>query len=149
MITKRYGHRPIIISIGQWDNKSWLVHPISVFILLLLLALGCRGSFHSSGFSPGKGSPRLFWTDGEHTSMGTSTWVWEPPHEYGNLHVCKNPFFFPPFFLICPFPPCVFEFSWWSKMFSWESKRYSGISPHHITPWGSSARGDPSRYNEK
>jgi hypothetical protein len=34
-------------------------------------------------------------------------------------------------------------------MFSWESKRYSGISPHHITPWGSSARGDPSRYNEK
>ncbi len=46
---------------------------------------------------------------------------WWRKHEYGNLHVCKNLFFFflpffPSclfwFFLNCPFPPCVFEFSW-------------------------------------
>ncbi len=52
-------------------------------------------------------SPRVLWTDGEHM-------------KYGNLHIrqrslllisCILSFLFFSIFLICPFPPCGFEFS--------------------------------------
>jgi len=69
-------------------------------------------------------------------------------HEYGNLHVCKKKttlFFsflhsfllvFNFFFLICPFPPRVFEFSWSVpsenlSLGTWERRNIAGSPPPH------------------
>ncbi len=121
----------------------------------MALCLGCRGGPHSclrvgspeGGLHQG-GSLRVFSIDGEHTSMGTS------------MYVKKLFFFFPPlfpssfFFLKFPdlslssFVFLNFPDPSHQKIFPWEhgNVEIQGELPHRITPQGSSAVEDPSKY---
>ncbi len=95
-----------------------------------------------AGGSHKGGSPRAFPTDGEHTSMGTSTYVKVSSFSFIHSFLLV----FKKIILICPIPPCVFEFllSVPSKNFLWEHRNIGGSPPSHnslgIFCWGRSLK---------
>jgi hypothetical protein len=133
------------LACSMFPNKNWMM-PVIHLVYPHYAMLCCRGGSHTSAFSWG----RVTWGRGcswpmENTSIGTTMYI-------------KNLFFslllvISKIYLICPFPPYVFEFAWFipsknNSMGIWECRNIAGSLPPHNS-LGIFCWGNPSKCKEK